>query len=217
MVRPYEQQKKPPEIALLAGCSETTVYDILSLHRDFGQVVNPHHHPHGRPRTLNQGDMNYIYSILEANPTLYLDEIQHRLSETRDVDVSIATVCRALRQLAMAHKHIAKEAQERDELVRATWQAEYGDIPMESFVWLDESSVDNRTNQRAEGWAPLGRACVRRDTFVRGQRFSVLPALTVNGIIALDIFEGSVTKARFVNFVREQIVSKTSQLFFLPY
>src|ERR1700685_3342521 len=72
----------------------------------------------------------------------------------------------------------------RDELVRAAWQAEYGDIPMEAFVWLDEASVDDHTNQRRNGWAPLGRACVQRYTFIRGQRFSVLPALSVDGIIA---------------------------------
>jgi hypothetical protein len=75
-------------------------------------------------------------------------------------------------------------------------------------VWLDESSVDDRTNQRRNGWALLGRVCVRRDTFIRGQRFSVLPALTVDGIIALDIFEGSVTKDQFIQFIQDQIVSQ---------
>jgi transposase len=203
----YSEHKKAPEIASLAGCVESTVYEILRLYRDFGQVTNPYIRSRGRPRTLDQGDMNYIHSILEANPTLYVDEIQQRLFVTRDVEVSITTVCRALRRLSVVHKRVAKEAQERDELIRATWQAEYGDIPMESFVWLDESSVDDRTNQRRDGWAMIGRACVRRDTFIRGQRFSVLPALTVDGIIALDIFEGSVTKDRFIHFVREQIVS----------
>jgi hypothetical protein len=38
-------------------------------------------------------------------------------------------------------------------------------------------------------------------------RYSVLPALTTQGIIALDIFEGSVTKDRFLAFIREQVVS----------
>lgn len=164
----------------------------------------------GRPRALDQGDMNYIYSILEANPGLYLDEIQQRLFQAREVEVSIATICRALQRLAVSNKKVAREALERDEIVRATWLAEYGDIPMESCLWLDESSVDDRTNQRRNGWAPLGRACVRRETFIRGSRFSVLPALSVDGIVALDIFEGSVTKERFIYFLKEQIVRKTT-------
>jgi hypothetical protein len=152
--------------------------------------------------------MNYIYSILEANPGLYVDEIQQRLFEARDVDISIATISRALRRLAVLHKKVAREALERDEVVHATWLAEYGDIPVESCLWLDESSVDDRTNQRRNGWAPLGRACVRRETFIRGRRFSVLPALSVDGIVALDIFEGSVTKEWFITFLKDQIVSK---------
>ncbi|KAI0048886.1 hypothetical protein FA95DRAFT_1490142 [Auriscalpium vulgare] len=56
-----------------------------------------------------------------------------------------------------------------------------------------------------EGWAAIGRACVRRATFVRGQRYSILPALTYEGIIALDIFEGSVNKEKFVQFLEEEL------------
>ncbi|TBU25375.1 hypothetical protein BD311DRAFT_616694, partial [Dichomitus squalens] len=39
-------------------------------------------------------------------------------------------------------------------------------------------------------------------------RFSLLPALTVDGIVALDLLEGSVTKEQFLDFVRDQIVPK---------
>jgi hypothetical protein len=108
--------------------------------------------------------------------------------------------------LALSHKSISKEARERDEFLRAAWQVEYGDIPMEAFLWLDESGVNDRTNQRTEGWSTMGRACVRRDTFIRGQRYSILPALSVDGIVALDIFEGSVNKEKFIRFIQEQIV-----------
>ncbi|KAJ6622609.1 hypothetical protein B0H10DRAFT_1728571, partial [Mycena sp. CBHHK59/15] len=34
--------------------------------------------------------------------------------------------------------------------------------------------------------------------------YSILLALTTEGIVALDIFEGSVTKYRFLGFLREQ-------------
>lgn len=203
----YAEHKTAREISEMANCSERTVYTVLQLHRDFNQVHNPNSQKLRRPRILDAGDLNYIHSILEANPGLYIDEIQQRLSEARDVEVSIATICRALQRLAVTNKKVAKEALERDEVVRAAWLAEYGDIPMEYCLWLDESSVDDRTNQRRNGWASLGHACVRRETFIRGHRFSVLPALTVDGIAALDIFEGSVTKERFIAFLKDQIVS----------
>ncbi|KAF8834572.1 hypothetical protein BDN67DRAFT_868454, partial [Paxillus ammoniavirescens] len=38
--------------------------------------------------------------------------------------------------------------------------------------------------------------------------FSVLPALASSGIIALDIFEGAVTKEQFITFIRDQVSPK---------
>src|SRR6202040_863239 len=202
----FEQNMTAPQISVLAGCSERTVYEVLRLHRDYGQVTNPFIRSRGRPRILENGDIEYIHALLQANPALYLDELQEQLFSVRDKDVSLASLSRAIRRLAMTHKRISKTAAERNELLRATWQAEYGDIPAEYFVWLDESSVDDRTNQRNHGWAQLGRACVRRATFIRGQRYSVLPALTADGFIALDIFEGSVNKDRFLQFLNNDLV-----------
>ncbi|KAJ6481125.1 hypothetical protein C8R45DRAFT_754455, partial [Mycena sanguinolenta] len=84
---------------------------------------------------------------LEANPTLYLDELQEMLWENREVDVTLSTLSCALKRIAVMNKAVTVKAVERDEILRATWQAVHGDIPMEYFVWLDESSVDNRTHQ----------------------------------------------------------------------
>ncbi|TFK62728.1 hypothetical protein BDN72DRAFT_748698, partial [Pluteus cervinus] len=36
-------------------------------------------------------------------------------------------------------------------------------------------------------------------------RYSILPALTTEGIVALEIFEGSVTKDRFLTFIQDHI------------
>ena len=44
------------------------------------------------------------------------------------------------------------------------------------------------------------------DRKVLGQRYSVLPALTSEGIISLDIFQGSVYKEKFIQFVNDQLV-----------
>jgi transposase len=202
----FEQHMTALQISVLAGCSERAVYKVLRLHWDYGQVTNLFTRSRGRPRILDNGDVENIHTLLQANPALYLDELQEQLLSARDTDVSLATPSRAIRQLAMTHKRVSKTAAERNELLRATWQAEYGDIPAEYFVWLDESSVDDRTNQRNNGWSDLGRACVCRATFIRGQQYSVLPALTVDGFIALDIFESSMNKDQFIHLLNEDLV-----------
>jgi hypothetical protein len=132
-------------------------------------------------------DINYLYSLVTANPTLYLDELQDQLYAVHDIYVLITTIWRALHQLAVTHKTVSAASSECNELLRATWQAAYGEIPMEFFVW-----------------SLVGNACVRRATFIRGVHYSVLPALSSDSIIALDIFEGSVNKLHFISWLKRQ-------------
>ncbi|KAG0695569.1 hypothetical protein DFH29DRAFT_762048, partial [Suillus ampliporus] len=82
----FQQWKTVAEIAHLAGCSQRNVYKVLKLHRDFGQTRNPFAHRHGRPCILDQHDLSFITSILDANPSLFLGEIQERLLEARNVE-----------------------------------------------------------------------------------------------------------------------------------
>ncbi|KAJ7051599.1 hypothetical protein C8F01DRAFT_948463, partial [Mycena amicta] len=96
-------------------------------------------------------DTNFLLSLLAANSTLFLDELQAKLLEVRGVDVSLSTISRTLRRAANSKKSVASESLERNEQLRATWQAVHGGIPMEYMVWLDESSVDDRTNHRTSG------------------------------------------------------------------
>lgn len=76
------------------------------------------------------------------------------------------------------------------------------------FVFLDESTVDQGMAHRTHGRSQPGARCVRHMTFICGVQHSILPALTLNGIISLDIFEGSVNKDQFFSFLREQVVCK---------
>jgi len=178
------------------GLVSTTIHNYL----EFGQVKNPFRRYTGWPSYLDDEDLAFIESTLKANPSIYLDELQNKLSGMRNVTVSIATLSRALASVKYSRKSLTKVSAERDEGLRSVWEismAEYTNP--EVFVFLDESAVDSKTVQRSHGWSQLGQPCVRRMTFLRGRRYSVLPALGVDGIIGLEIFEGSVTKEKFLN------------------
>jgi len=73
------------------------------------------------------------------------------------------------------------------------------------FVALDKSAVDVKVLQRHFGRLLARTPCVQRTAFLRGTQYSVLPALTTQGIITLDIFEGLVTKDQFLAFIQEQV------------
>lgn len=72
---------------------------------------------------------------------------------------------------------------------------------------MDESSKDDRTLTRLYGYSKINSRACKKVVFVRGKRYTLLPALTENGIIAVDIIEGSCTKQRFKEFVISQVVS----------
>jgi transposase len=195
------------EICDRANCSIGLISKVMSNYSVHGRVTNPFSKRTGRPTKIQDGDVEYISSLIEANPVLYLDEIQHRLLSTRGVGMSIASLSRLLIQYGLTRKHIQKAAAERDEELRTIWEADMAQYTdPDVFVALDESAVDNKTLQREYGRSLVGSPCVRRATFLRGVRYSILPALTTEGIVALDIFEGSVTKERFLTFIHEQIV-----------
>jgi hypothetical protein len=173
----------------------------------FGQIQNPFTCQSGHPSTVTAADIKYLHSLLDTNPVLYLDELQTCLATVHNLHISIATISQLLAQYNMTQKRVQKVAAEHDEKLWGIWEADmaqYNDPDV--FVALDESAVNNQTIQCQYGQSAAGTPCVRRAAFLRGTHYSILPALTTEGIIALDIFKGSVMKDRFLTFIHEQVV-----------
>ncbi|KAG2048594.1 hypothetical protein BDR06DRAFT_837665, partial [Suillus hirtellus] len=127
------------EIVTLSGLSHATVYNILQIYNNHGSLHNPLNLPSGHHHNLEAGDLTYIQGLLSVNPTMFLDEIQDYLAETHNIEVSIATLSRTLRNLAITHKSVTKEALERDELLRAMWQGEISHYSEDQLVFLDKA------------------------------------------------------------------------------
>ncbi|KAH9974442.1 hypothetical protein BGW80DRAFT_1155581, partial [Lactifluus volemus] len=75
----YDFELPVKEIVLLSGHSQSTDYTILQLYNTCGTVTNPLACHTGRKCLLDPQDLQYIQSILEAQPTIYLDKIQGKL------------------------------------------------------------------------------------------------------------------------------------------
>ena len=82
------------------------------------------------------------------------------------------------------------------------------------FVCVDETSKDERTFARRYGRAYRGERAELTDVFVRGDRYSLLCAMTVDGYIAAEVVEGSFDSLQFYQFIEEQVVGLTT--FTLP-
>ena len=163
----------------------------------------------------------YIESLVEQTPDIYGGELQYALFAAYNVDVDVSTIMRALRRrgftqkkvgfilliASMAHSsllniQITRPARERDEELRLQYQADIGEnYPPETLVFVDEAACNRLTTNRKRGWAPIGKRARRHDYFVRGQRYSILPAISLNGVLHLDILSCSWTAEEFRSFV----------------
>ena len=106
----YEDQETMKEIATHARCSIGAVSNILRLYWEYGKVKDPFRQRTGRPSKLSEADLRFLDAVVVANPSLYLDEIQKKLEDVREVQVSIATLARALASLSLTRKQITKAA-----------------------------------------------------------------------------------------------------------
>ena len=76
----------------------------------------------------------------------------------------------------------------------------------EQFVFIDETSKDERSLSRAYGYSLKNMRVEKHMVFIRGRRYTILPALTLDGFIAAEIIEGSCNKEQFQTFILTQVV-----------
>ena len=90
---------------------------------------------------------------------------------------------------------LQKAALERNELIRAYYLATIGDhYTQNQLIFLDESAKDERSLSRLYGYSPRNTPAQKKVVFVREKRYTILPALTMEGFVAVDIFEESCGK-----------------------
>jgi hypothetical protein len=110
---------------------------------------------------------------------------------------------------------LQKAALERNEIVRAHYLATIGEhYTRNQLIFLDESAKDEKSLSRLYGYSPRNTPAQKKVVFVRGKRYTILPAITMEGFVAVDIFEGSCDKKKFVDFVLGQVVSNNFFFFY---
>ena len=211
----YVEGFKVKEIGQILGVKKSMIYQTLNYFRDYGVTYNPYaymNHSLGRHRVLDTIDVRFIKSILDQEPCLYLDELQERIQIRRGIHVSVSTLLRTLRRIHFSRKDVSICALERNDMDRAIYMNNFANLVSDPamVMFIDEAARNKKNPTHKKGWSLIGRRCFQRRCFVRGKRYSILPVLTLDGIIAHDIIPGSVTSGRFVKFLREHVVRKSN-------
>jgi transposase len=167
----------------------------------------------GQPRIINAQVIDELHELIRETPSLFLDEIADWLALYHDMPISTTALHKNLHNLGLTYKLLRKAAAERDDpddIARSEWLLEITTLyTTDQLVVLDETSKDDRTIIRRyhDGRAPCGEDPFVEVSLDRGVRYSILPALTIDGYLAVRVVEGSIDGAEFYDFVVNDVVS----------
>ncbi|PPR08155.1 hypothetical protein CVT24_012145 [Panaeolus cyanescens] len=190
-----------PIILDYLGFSSRTIDRILALWNRTGDVIRESNGIRGCPRKLHHSDVDYLKTLVQHRPDWFLDELQHLLLTNRFIAVHLSTIHRELVRAGFSYKTITKLASERNENLRADFVQRMANYQPEQLGFLDEMSKDEWTSFRARGRSQKNSCARQKGVFVRGRRFSAEGLLTLDGMIANTIVEGSMTRDLYLHFL----------------
>jgi hypothetical protein len=72
----------------------------------------------------------------------------------------------------------------------------------EQLVFADESHFNRLTMRRPYAWSKQGERATRHELFLRGTKYSILPAISLDGILHLEVLKHAITGDTFYQFVQ---------------
>jgi hypothetical protein len=203
-----------PAICNILGIKKSAIYTVLQDYRLYGVPWKLYGCvPMGRPCLLNGLQLRKFKELQNQYPTAYYDKFHSLLALEAKVFTLEASILCTHCSLCLSHKKAILHAGEANPLLQAVFVNRIGRLVPNLYMlmFIDKSAKDKRTVIQQNTYSLWGGCVELNAPFVWGKHYSVLPVLTLNGIIAQKIVEGSVMSERFEEFLREQVVR--TQLF----
>lgn len=77
----------------------------------------------------------------------------------------------------------------------------------DELCFIDKTSVDEHTSFRRHGRAKKSKRASMRGVFMRGRRLIAVAAMSIDGVIAGHIIEGSLRWKSYLHFLEHSVVS----------
>lgn len=183
-----------------------TVERYRRVARTWGVVVPPRIGKGvGRPRIITvaaaEGLKDHVNSC-DQSPTI--EEMRAYLFDIWDLECSIPTVWRtATKQLNLSHKRGERVNLGRNDQLRGEFASKMMSYRASQLVVVDESASNERNLDRRWGWSEKGIAYRMVNSTATSKRWSILPAIGINGYLECEIFQGSFNSERFALFVQK--------------
>lgn len=193
--------------------SRASMYRWRKIFAEFQSVSRPQSGLVGRPRILVRAVLTAIKEVYKSEADAYLDELVWWLAIHHNIAISRSCLQKNLQDAGLTRKLLHKIARERDEEARREFFDVIHDHSAglgEEFVFVDEMSKNDHDTARRYGLSMSGERADFIDNFVRGDRYSMVAAITTGGYIATRVVLGSFDAVEFHEFITEQVVRSRS-------
>jgi transposase len=194
------------EAARTFGVSRSSVKPYAAARRE-GRPLSPRKHPKhpGSEPKLDERARKILQADVEARPATTLKDRCRFLQEALGVWVSESTLSRLLRKIGFSPKdgacsrartrRVLEGRLARPGLRQAEWEALHG----KRFVFVDECS-SNTSLSPIYGWSRKGKRVCFQTPRNWGTNLTLLSSMSVEGMGASMVVEGSTTKAVFETY-----------------
>jgi len=204
----------PEDVCELFDISPSSVGRWKHNNRVYGSVIPPPNPIQCHPRILSGNMMDDLYRLLEEAPEMYLSEIQDWIALVYEIHISRAALTLNIHDAGITFKLLRRAAGERNKDLRQEWMQDVNThFTASKMVFVDETSKDDRTVYRHYGHSIAGNRATISSNFVRGECYSMVAALSLDGYEAVRVVSGSVDGEEFLDYIVNDVVRCMSFLF----
>jgi len=190
------------EIREYTGISERSLKRLRHTYRNTG-AVSAKPDVVGRPRMLTAMEVKFLCDCVARQPDMALSELQAELREACAIDTSIQTIARSLQREGYTMKTVTRPALEQNKQDRETFRTLIDThFRPEQLIFANESHFNRLPLRRPYAWSIRGERASRYECFLRGTKYSILPALSLNGILHLEVIKNTITSEDFIQFIQ---------------
>ena len=152
-------------------------------------------------KKLSSSDEMTILQMILGCPSMYLHEIQTSLLQLTGTKHS--NHLQILTPSGIFPKKIKTYSSTED--LKRQFLSDISLFEPHMFIFVDETGSDKRSTLHKFGYSFKGMHALAEKPLIRGQRYSAIAAMCIDGIIDVQITTGSVNGDTFCDFIKRYL------------
>jgi hypothetical protein len=121
--------------------------------------------------------------------------------------ISQSLVSRLIKANHWTRKKLTTISNRRSEELRGSYIDDIASYAADDLIFLDESIFNDKTGWRSRGYAPMGEPARYRCNIARGDTYSVLPAIDIDGYLpCTGIKKGYYNREDLLAWIKDQLL-----------